>query len=288
MIIPNFLIIGAQKSGTTSLYYYLKQHPDIFMYPGKEIHFFTYMQEPISDCHISIAEYQSLFSNVKGQRAVGEASPSYIYSKAAPERIKAYNPDMRLIAVLRNPVDRAYSNYLHALRRGQEPLEDFCQALQAEEERITNGWNFMFHYVAKGYYSEQLRRYYQHFDKTLLKIILLEDLRKAPSSTIKGIYQFLQVDENFVPDLDSKHNTAGIAKNKQVGKLLNVLQNSRAINKAVKVLIPYSLREKFKQQIYTQPPMPEEARNYLKNVYQDDINQLQSLIDRDLSSWLER
>jgi len=288
MIIPNFLIIGAQKSGTTSLYFYLRQHPDIFMYPDKEIHYFTYMQDCSSEYHISLVEYQRLFSNVKGQKAVGEASPSYIYSKAAPERIKAYNPDMRLIAVLRNPIDRAYSNYLHALRRGLEPLEDFYQALQAEEERIQQGWSFMFHYVAKGCYSDQLKRYYQHFDKSQLKILLLEDLRKASSSTIKGIYQFLQVDENFMPDLDSKHNTAGIAKNKQLGKILNSLQNSRAINEAAKKLIPYSLREKFKQQIYTQPPMPEVARNYLKNVYKDDIIQLQSLIDRDLSSWLER
>lgn len=286
LIMPNFLIIGAQKSGTTSLYYYLSQHPDIFMVPDKELHYFTYLDDEDHKYYLTEEGYLSHFQDGAGFKAVGEASPSYLYSKAAPSRIKAFNPNMRLIAILRNPVDRAYSNYLHNLRRGTEPVDDFMKAIQLEAERIKDGWDFSFHYAAKGFYHEQLQRYYDVFDRDQLKVVLLDDLRKNPLETMRQLFAFLQVDTNFQPDLSARHNTAGIAKNKVIGGWLNRLQRSSAVNRVIKVLVPYKLREKLKRSIYTTPPMPEKAKETLYEVFQDDVTRLQTLINRDLSDWL--
>lgn len=142
MTMPNFLIVGAQKAGTTSLHYYLKQHPQIYMRPRKEPHFFEgmhwdfYRPGRIMLAVTDLADYQALFEGVTDEKAIGEASASYLYSPKAPTLIKRSIPDARLIAILRNPPDRAYSNFLHCVRGGRESIVDFAEALRVEEERI--------------------------------------------------------------------------------------------------------------------------------------------------------
>src|SRR5918995_644162 len=151
MTAPNFFIIGAQKAGTTSLYHYLNQHPQIYMSPVKEPFFFDH--EFSSNGEVvqqEFAEHQALFQGAKGETAIGEASPLYIYAPGTPERIKEYVPEARSIALLRNPADRAYSAFLHAVRIGVEPCTDFAQALRGEEERVRNGWHYIFHYRNRG------------------------------------------------------------------------------------------------------------------------------------------
>jgi len=256
------------------------------MVPEKELHYFTYLDDKEHKYYLTEKQYIKQFQHGDGFKAVGEASPSYLYSIEAPKRIREFNPQMRLIAVLRNPVDRAYSNFLHNLRRGTEPVNDFTKAIQLEGERIKEGWDFSYHYVSKGYYGEQLRRYYDVFDKAQLKVILLNDLRKNPAETIRQLFDFLKVDDNFLPDLSARHNTSGIAKNKVIGQWLNVLQRSSKINRIIKVLIPYKLREKLKKSFYTQLPMTDAARKTLDAIFQEDVIQLQTLINRDLSDWL--
>src|SRR3712207_6354190 len=133
MTMPNFLIIGAMKSGTTALYYYLEQHPEIYMSPVKEPNFFSSQeQENAADAVTDIGTYQHLFRGVSGEKAIGEASHSYLYEPGAAAEIRRYLPEAKLIAILRNPIDRAYSHFLHMVRSGTEPLDDFAQALQEE------------------------------------------------------------------------------------------------------------------------------------------------------------
>ena len=167
MTMPNFLMVGAQKCGTPSLYYYLKQHPQIYMSPVKEAHFFdveegekpdfrraSHSSRPVS----GIEDYRALFAGVKDETAIGEASPSYVYIPEAPRRIRSRLPDAKLIAILRDPADRAYSAFLHTSRSGREPLTDFAQALREEEDRIRNGWHPLYHYRERGFYHAQLKR----------------------------------------------------------------------------------------------------------------------------------
>src|SRR5918997_468574 len=158
MTLPNFLIIGAMKSGTTALYYYLEQHPQIYMSPVKEPNFFcSGGQEGWESKSVTrIRAYQYLFKDVSDEKAIGEASHCYLYEPQAVARIQEHLPDAKLVAILRNPVDRAYSHFLHMVRNGTEPLTDFGQALEEEEIRADPHRRFQ-DYIGRGLYYGQLR-----------------------------------------------------------------------------------------------------------------------------------
>ncbi|MGH9857806.1 MAG: sulfotransferase, partial [Acidobacteriota bacterium] len=148
MKMPNFLIIGAGKSGTSSLYYYLRQHPDIYMSPVKEPNFFAYdanhrgWNGPIrhlEDSITSLSEYMKLYDSVQNEKAIGEASPSNFCARAC-DQVRRYVPNARLVCILRQPVDAAYSAYLHRRRDGHEPESDFLKAFRATDSRKKQGW----------------------------------------------------------------------------------------------------------------------------------------------------
>jgi len=151
-MLPNFLVIGTAKAGTTSLNQYLRQHPQIYMSPHKAPRFFALEGQPLAfdgpgdrtrfTFVTERAQYEALFDGVSTERAVGEASPWYLYVEQAPERIKHHVAHARLIGVLRDPVQRAYSNFLHARSEGLEPLDDFAAAMDAESERIDRNWSY--------------------------------------------------------------------------------------------------------------------------------------------------
>ena len=175
MTMPNFLVIGAAKSGTTSLYHYLGQHPQVYVSPVKEPNFFALegekpdfrapgSEERINSWSVTDVEaYRALFEGAGEEEALGEASAMYLYSEKAPGRIRHHLPNTKLVAVLRDPVERAYSSFLHLKRNGREPLDDFVEALEAEERRIRDNWEWIWHYKNMGFYHEQLRRYHEAF-----------------------------------------------------------------------------------------------------------------------------
>lgn len=289
---PNFLIIGAQKAGTTSLYYYLRQHPQIYMSREKEAHFFSYENEKLTfhgPSHkltipiTNIENYRKLFQEVSSEIAVGEASPSYLYIPKAVERIQNYVPDAKLIAILRNPTDRAYSNFLHCVQDGSEQLTDFEQAIRAEKARIHDNWGAMWHYVQKGFYYTQLKRFFDRFDPNQIRVYLYEDLQSSPINLVQDIFQFLGVDKEFVPDVSSKYNISGIPKNKTLRFLMTGLT---PISARLKPFLPAKLRQSIKKQILIKPELSLEVRRQLIQVYQEDILKLQDFIQQDLSKWL--
>jgi len=297
MTMPNFLIIGAEKSGTSALYRYLKQHPDIYMSPVKEPGFFSFEedQKPISagpahfttDLITDIEAYQKLFKGVSGEKAIGEATPGYISNPVAPARIKRYIPNAKLIAILRHPAERAYSNYLHALWLGFEPIPDFARALQEEERRIQDGWGKLWRYKRKGFYYSLLKRYFDMFDRSQIKVYLYEDFRADPFSVLQDIFLFLEVDKTFVPDTTIKSNVSGVPKNKALHSAVIAL-NRPSIKKLIPSLLVQGLREPIRNLVLSKPPpLSPRVRRQLIEVYQEDILELQNLIDRDLSRWLE-
>ncbi|MDJ1185321.1 sulfotransferase family protein [Roseofilum casamattae] len=302
MTLPNFLLIGAAKSGTSSLYYYLKQHPQVYMPASrdqKEPDFFALEGEDINrigpygthtmtNAITDLDNYRALFDGVTNEKAIGEASTSYIYSEKAPERIHNYIPDAKLIAILRNPVDRAFSHFLFSMSNGREPIPDFAKTLDAEEERIAKGWSFQWHHKRRGFYSVQLKRYFDRFDRDRIKVYLYEDLRNDPTGLTKDIFQFLEVDDNFVANVKKKHNPTQVPKNQTVNTLLNRPNPLKAI---AKTILPKDFRknlaDRLKQKNLGKPELSAKLRRELTKDYRDDILQLQDLIGRDLSSWLE-
>jgi len=308
MTLPNFFVIGAQKAGTTSLYHYLAQHPQIYMSPVKEPYFFDH--ELSSDGEVvngksgrpdqkntrfsNIEEYRALFHGAGSESAIGEASTPYIYVPGTAERIKKYVPDARVIAVLRNPADRAYSAFLHALRIGMEPLTDFGRALQEEEYRVRHNWHPALHYRNRGFYYEQLKRHYEVFGQERIGVWLYEDLRKDPVGVARSIFHFLGVDDAFVPDTSSKHNVSGIPKNGVARSIIRTMDTTASafletFTSASKV---YPLLSKTRKRIQNMivakpPPIDNKIRAELIEGYREDILKLQELIGKDLSGWLK-
>lgn len=302
MTMPNFLIIGAQKSGTTALYHYLRQHPQIYMSPKKETNFFALESEKLNSCEPAtsqsrgkrpidnISAYRELFQDVANEIAIGEASPWYLYNPKVPERIQHYLPSVQLIAVLRNPSERAYSHFLNSVRDGVEPLTDFAQALQEEEIRVKNNFNPMrYHYQQIGFYYVQLKRYFDRFDKNQIRIYLHEDFKADPTNLLQDIFQFLAVDDAFIPDMSRKFNVSGVPKNQALQALFN---QQNIIKSVLKPFLPQSLRKQLKYDLRNQnldkpDPLPSQVKQQLVEVFRADILKLEDLIQRDLSKWLE-
>lgn len=295
-VLPNFLILGAAKAGTTSLHHYLGQHPEVFVSSMKEPKYFALKDESldfqgpsqfINQSSVTTFEaYCDLFKGVKDEVAVGEASPLYLFSEKAPERIKETLPEAKLIVILRNPVDRAFSSYTHLLREGFETL-DFEESLLKESERIRDRWAPLWYYKSKGFYGEQLKRYTDLFPKEQLKIYLFEDLCQNPLGVVQDIFAYLGVDASFEPDMTMK-NVSGIPKNVALQRLLTRQNPLKTVGKA---LLPKQFRKSLSDKVQRQnlsgkPTLKPETRAELLELYRDDIQQLQVLIDRDLSAWL--
>jgi hypothetical protein len=203
--LPSFLVIGAQKAGTTALYAYLRWHPGITGPSWKEVSFF--------DRHWWRGErwYRGHFPLRAGGRLVGEASPSYLFHPLAPERVRSLVPDVKLVALVRDPVARAYSHYQHELALGREPLS-FEEALAAEPERtrgeverlvadpraFSRAW-WGQTYVARGLYAEQLERWLAVFDRERLLVVRTEDLGERPAETYGSILAFLGAAPHSLP-----------------------------------------------------------------------------------------
>ena len=286
MTLPNFLVIGANKAGTTSLARYLQQHPDVYMSAVKEPGFFvledgdpTAAAAPGST--FTFDSYTALFDAVTTERAWGEASTAYLGSPKAPDAIRRHIPDARLVAVLRNPVDRAFSNYKMQVARGRENL-DFGEAIRAEldgkppppgvRER---------RYVRLGFYGRYLEGYWSTFDTSQLHVALYDDYRRDAAGVLKEIFGFLDVDDSFVPDTSMRHHVSYVPK---IRRLHGLLQSRVAPvgvpsggSRVMRYMSAWNRRA---------VPFPADVRRQLIDIYRADISVLQHLIRRDLSAWL--
>lgn len=296
MVLPNFLIIGAAKAGTTSLYYYLRQHPQIFMSSWKEPKFFSLegeelnFQGPTRTINVNsinnLDDYLKLFESVRDEVAIGEASPVYLYSPKAPLNIKKHIPEAKLIVVLRHPAERAFSSFAHLIRAGYETLS-FEQALEEESKRIKEKWAPLWYYKGKGFYAQQLERYFELFDREQIKIYLYEELVKDSVALVQDAYKFLGVDDSFVPDL-TRMNVSGVPKSRFLHSLLT---RDNQLKTLAKVVIPKSFRYGIstkikKKNLGSKPVMSVETRNQLTEFYREDILRLQEIINQDLTHWL--
>lgn len=295
---PNFFIIGAAKCGTTALYEYLRQHPAVFMSAVKEPHYFAFAGEKLayrgpgvtinSSSVTELSEYEKLFAEAGGAAALGEASALYLFLPAVAERLREYAPAARLIVILRQPAERAFSAYMHLRRDGREPLS-FADALRAEPERVRDNWGFLWRYRALGYYAAQLRRYYAVFPREQLRVYLHDDFRADAPAMMRDIFTFLGVDAAFVPDMSRRHNVSGIPRQRW---LHNLMHGANPLKTIIKPFVPQTWRDQTRRRVTQQnlvrQTLPDDVRRALTHDFRADILELQELLGRDLSHWLNK
>lgn len=281
---PNFLIIGAPRCGTTSLHDMLGQHPDIFMSAIKEPHFFAGLDFPFPDNEIlkitkDPATYQALFAGAD-DKLCGESSTYYLADPDAPRNIHTYNPDMKLIAVLRNPIERAYSHYLVFDRHGKQP-QSFYEMV---DEQVRSGGPLARNVVELGKYGSQLERYRQLFPAEQLLVLDFEELTRRPEAALTKILAFLQVDPSYAAQLaaNKAKNTYQVPRNKLVAKVLGSKQLIRLGLRVLPRGFGNYVRNNILLKKSKKAPIDERAAALLWQTYQPEMEKLNRLLGSDM------
>lgn len=295
-MLPNFICPGAQKAATTFLFNLLKQHPSIYFPHCKETHYFDNPEHYRKGLDFYEDAY---FAQVNQESIVGEITPEYIYFENVPGRIYTdIGPEIKFVFIFRNPVDRAYSQYWGEVSRGIEN-KSFEEAISLESQRLEKGYfeKAHFSYIDRGFYSRQLERYLKYFDKQQMKFILFQDLIGNTEKTLEDVLDFFGVNTSYEIDLEVFENPTGMPKFKSLHFLFEKLPENQMIKKIGRFIFPsIKIRDyigKFRtfilqknRQEFEKPDMEQELRRNLINLYSEDINKLQSIIERDLSSWM--
>ncbi len=311
--LPDFFLVGAVKAGTTALHLFLDQHPEIYMSPVKETNFFSqadmdeahfnrdyrhdvnvgldrYLEGPMNRAiHIANVQrwdqYRKLFRDATGYRMVGEASNSYLLCPSAAPAIAEACPDARILMMLRNPIDRAWSQYIMNLRLGKTLSEDFIEEFNADSNKEHQGWGVSHNYRELGHYARQLERFYAHFPRERVKVLLYDDYRADPAAAMQDIFRFLGVDPDVAVDTDQRPNEAAVPRFKR----LNYLLFQSGVVNAVKRMVPESWKGAAKSAMFSKADIPqigEREKDFLRQEYGESVARLGHLLDRDLSHWL--
>ncbi len=300
-MLPNFLIVGAAKSGTTSIYEYLNDHPQVYMSPVKEPYFFSFMdkipdfQGPFDEktnkeeIITSRSEYEHLYSGVTNEIAIGESSNAYLYLPGTAGNIKKLIPDCKIVIILRDPVSRAFSHFLQHKMLGTEML-DFEEAIEKEEERKKKNWRWHYQYIDQGRYYKQVKRYIDVFGSEQVKVYLFDDLAANPGKMMADLSEFLGIDPKFYDNYDyQRFNKAGLPRNQAIHRLI---RHQNPVRKIAHVLVPLFLRErivsfleKINYKYDDKPRLNPDTKVKLKKIFKADIIKTGKLIGRDLSMW---
>lgn len=296
---PNLFIIGQPKSGTSALYSFLRQHPDICMGSTKEPQYFC---RDLRSQYFHLARlertdenYLKLFSHCGEKPVLGEASTAYLYSRQAAQEIAAFNPDAKIIAILREPVDFLYSYHLQLQRNSClfETEEDFVTALDLEDSR-KNGENIppgcfdpqFLYYAERTRYVEQLQRYYAVFPEQQIMVVIYDDFQADNARIYKEVVDFLGIDADFVPDM-AMVNTKVRARNRRLKQAADQL--IFPLKQRLRTLLPNRFykasRSLYRRMIFSKapiPPLDETTRQALKQRYLPQVQQLSEFLHRDL------
>jgi hypothetical protein len=284
---PNFFIVGAAKAGTTSLYSYLKQHPQVYMSPMKEPHYFSqvsarYGRQRFVDVVAEEPEYLALFKGAGGYPAVGEASTSYLGFEDTAEKIYERLPEAGIIILLRDPIERAYSHYLMDVRQRGQKLS-FYDAIVKERQEPEFGWDKDWHRYTELYYPK-VKRYLDVFGPSQVLVLLTEFLQRNPSETLEQTTEFLGLDVESVSQIDFtiKRNLYTAPRNKLVQA---VTSNDRAYGFA-RTLFPKRVLRFIRDHVlfkHQEKPAPDaQSVNILRKIYEDDTRGLEDLLSRSL------
>lgn len=298
-MLPNFLLVGAGRSGTTSLHHYLQQHPEIYVPGVKSPSYFYCHRPPVpgDGGHEQITRdyfvcdtfsYESLFDAVQAEKAIGEVSPAYLASMGAIAHIADKLPMARIVIILRNPVDRFYARYVARYRDGLE-LRGTVEAVIAEErEKPLVRDEAVGTYLSAGFCSHFIEAYMERFSPEQLHVTFFDDLQADAADYMRKLFAFLQVDPDFEPDLSTRRNVSG-------GYIRNPLlravwTQSAPLRRAVRPYVAQGLRDQLFRQV-TRNTVPRvlnpATRRELLGIYRPEIEKLQALTGRDLAHWLQ-
>jgi hypothetical protein len=276
----DFVGIGAQKCASTWIHRVLSDHPEVVVYPGKEIDFFSYYY------NFGYEWYEKHLDNVRSAKTSGDISASYFSDMAAPDRVFLYNPNMRLILSLRDPIDRAYSNHLNEVKLGHVTGEN----LEFEKGLLNNPM-----YLTQSYYAQQLARWLAVFPRNQLLVIFQEDIRDFPLQQAQNLYRFLRVAEDHQSwFLEKKVNESLMNKNtgtdyliKRLGKLGRSIGGGKIVQTVKRIDWVRRLRRNNNQINLRQviPPIREETRIHLQDMLADDMRELAHLLGREDLPW---
>ena len=282
--LPNFLVVGAMKAGTTSLTLYLAAHPDVYVPPGKEAHFF----ERDERWGRGVDWYREWFAGAGSQRAIGEGTAGYMFFADVPARMAAVVPEARLIAILRDPVERAYSHYLHTRTRAGE-RRTFSQIV--DEELQDNSFRSLplsrqalgrSHYLARGLYLQQVQNLCEHYDRDALLVLLLDDLELHPGRAFRDVCRFLKIDDTVVPEnVGTRVNPYVEPRSQRLWDLALRLRLLRALPNGVRMAAIRAL-VRFDPD---HPPMDPDVRARLSGYFAAPNAALGEWLGRDLSHW---
>lgn len=295
---PDFFIVGAPKCGTTSLYKYLKGHPEIYLPEKKELHFFSAKsikknaegpgdKEAISKICSDAKSYIAHFDNCPSNKIAGEVSPSYLYYYDVASSIKRLSPNAKIVIVLRNPAKKAFSQYSHMLRSGQESLS-FSDGLKEEPKRISNAWNDMWHYVEGSRYATGVRHYFEVFGEERVKIIMFEEMVDNTDSVLAGLFDFLGVDPSVKLDTATVHNEG--AGKSRFGRYSMLLMRNEQFKRVVRSIVPKKQLKNLevlasKIMFRKKTSISAADYEYVIRELENDIRELESLL-RKPTGWL--
>jgi len=290
---PNFLIVGAAKCGTTSLFEYIRQHPDIYMPACKEVSYFSGRNE---ENDMSLEEYLTFFSPAMQQKRIGEASGAYLYPKDTPKKIAhTLGTDIKIIMILRNPIEMAHALWGQNKRDGHENLS-FFEAVEQENRRLHDNafkqeiriWLYQYAYIDRALYAPQVTRYIDTFGRENVKVYIFEKFFKDIEKSLTDLYNFLEVDPEFKIPHYKKYNVAGKVRSKILRRFYS---KEHILTDPVRKLVSTPLRRaiigwlyKINSQPVTRKPLPPDTRAQIHQRFMISIHSLESLIGTNLTT----
>lgn len=264
-----------------------REEPHFFSYQGQRVEYKGPGDEWLNENAVTDREeYRALFSQSRNC-VTGDVSPLYLYTPEAPDTFRTLRSDVKLIAVLRHPVDRAYSSFLHLQRDDREPLSSFSAALAAEEDRIEKNWAPIWHFTRAGLYGRQLERYQWFLEREQVLVVLFDDFKARTESVVSEIYDWIGVDPSFTPEM-TVHNASGLPYSQLAHDFLS---GTHPVKEAVKPFFPPSWRETLAHAVknlnlQSAASLDDSLRRRLiREVFADDLRHLDSLIAPDIAHW---
>jgi hypothetical protein len=302
MPLPHFLVIGPPKAGTTALHSALAAHPQLFMSSVKEPRFFLGNGKPppsrggpgdaqtYQEYVWRRSDYEALFDAAPAGALRGESSPFYLHDLDAQRRIRALIPDAKLIAVLRDPVDRAHSNWAHLWSAGLEPYADFLAACDQEEGRVADGWAPFWQYTGLGRYGEQLEHLYGLFPREQVLLLRYRELRDDPVATLDQICDFLGVETGHLEQVPSENVRPHVPASPLNAGLQAVLRGGATVGHVFPLKVRKVAREPLLALLrrggVRRPKITPEERSRLTKVFADDVPLLERLTGESYAEWL--
>lgn len=302
MPLPDFLIIGAPKSGTTALHAALATHPALYMSEVKEPKFFLTDGPPPTRVggpgdiqtwreHVwRRSDYEALFAPATAGQLRAESTPFYLYDTAAQRRIRELIPDAKMIAMLRDPVERAHSNWTHLWSAGLDPVGDFVRACADEDRRVAAGWAQFWHYTRLGRYGEQLEHLYQVVPQEQVLVLRYRQLVDAPVQTLDEICRFLGVPEGVVTEVPRENVTAHPDESPGHRAVSSVIRAAAAASRHLPgttgTRLTSPLERMLQRGARPRQPLTWEQRQAVLPYFESDIRLLEKVTESDFSDWL--